>query len=67
MKPFTHALALGSIRRVPTEGSSKRLFLLSLHNSESMRYVGGGVLNNPVTRASHNRERGRIPRAWRLK
>lgn len=26
MKPFTHALALGFSRRVPTEGSSKRLF-----------------------------------------
>jgi hypothetical protein len=25
-KPFTHALALGFNRRVPTEGSSKRLF-----------------------------------------
>jgi hypothetical protein len=26
MKPFTHALALGFYFRVPTEGSSKRLF-----------------------------------------
>jgi len=26
MKPFTHALALGLNRRVPTEGSCKRLF-----------------------------------------
>ena len=28
-RPFTHALALGFSRRVSTEGSSKRLFLLS--------------------------------------
>jgi hypothetical protein len=29
LKPFTHALALGFYFRVPTEGSSKRLFLCS--------------------------------------
>jgi len=58
LKPFTHALALGFYFRVPTEGSSKRLFALSLRNSESMRYVGGGFLNNPVTRANQSREGG---------
>tara|TARA_R110000868_G_scaffold315541_1_gene576446 strand:+ start:21 stop:338 length:318 start_codon:yes stop_codon:yes gene_type:complete len=32
MKPFTHALALGFYFRVLTEGSCKRLFLLSFHS-----------------------------------
>jgi hypothetical protein len=36
-------------------------------DSDTMRHVGGGVLNNPVTRASHSRGGGRIPRAGRLK
>ena len=62
-KPFTHALAH---LWVSTEGSSKRLFCFH-DDSDTMRYVGGGVLNNPVTRASQSRERGRIPRARWLK
>ncbi len=36
-------------------------------DSDTMRHVGGGVLKNPVTRASHSRGGGRIPRAGRLK
>jgi hypothetical protein len=36
----------------------KRLFCFLLDSSESMRYVGGGVLNNPVTRANQSREGG---------
>lgn len=32
MKPFTHAPALGIYPRVPTGGSSKRLFCFLLHN-----------------------------------
>jgi len=32
LKPFTHALALGFFRRVLTEGSCKRLFLLFFHS-----------------------------------
>jgi hypothetical protein len=39
--------------------SFKRLFLLSCHNSKTMRYVGGGLLKNPVTRANQSREGGR--------
>ena len=58
MKPFTHALALG-VPWVSTEGSCKRLFLLLFPNSKTMRYVGGGLLKNPVTRANHSREGGR--------
>ena len=33
-------------------------FFVFYDDSESMRYVGGGVLNNPVTRASQSREGG---------
>lgn len=63
-KPFTHALALS---RVSTESSSKRLFCFH-SDSDIMRYVGGEVLNNPVTRASQSRGGGRIPRAgWLIK
>jgi hypothetical protein len=51
---------------VPTGGSSKRLFCF-YGDSDTMRHVGGGVLKNPVTRASHSRGGGRIPRAGRLK
>jgi len=36
-------------------------------DSDTMRYVSGGVLNNPVTRASQSRDGGRIPRAGWLK
>lgn len=44
---------------LPPECSSKRLFLLSTHNSMTMRYVSGGHLKNPVTRANQSREGGR--------
>jgi hypothetical protein len=41
---------------------------LSIGNSDTMRHVSGGVLNNPVTRASQSRGGGRIPRAgWLIK
>ena len=66
MKPFTHALALGFSRRVPTEGSCKRLFCF-LRDPDAMRNVGGGKIRNPVTRASQSRDGGRIPRAGWLK
>lgn len=55
------------IRGVPTGGSSKRLFCFH-SDSDTMRHVGGGVLNNPATRASQSRGGGRIPRAgWLIK
>ena len=42
--------------------------VLSFDDSDTMRYVSGGVLNNPVTRASQSRGGGRIPRAgWLIK
>ena len=63
-KPFTHAPAR---LRVSIGGSSKRLFCFH-SDSDTMRHVGGGVLNNPVTRASQSRDGGRIPRAgWLIK
>lgn len=65
-RAVTHAFALGSHRRVTTEGSSNG-FLHFHSDSDTMRHVGGGVLNNPVTRASQSRGGGRIPRAGRLK
>jgi hypothetical protein len=39
--------------------NSSGLFLLSTYNSMTMRYVSGGHLNNPVTRANQSREGGR--------
>lgn len=67
LKAVTHAFALGSHRRVSTEGSSNG-FLHSHSDSDTMRYVGGGVLNNPATRASQSRGGGRSPRAgWLIK
>jgi hypothetical protein len=65
-RAVTHAFALGSHRRVTTEGSSNG-FLHFHSDSDTMRYVDGGVLNNPVTRASQSGGGGRIPRAGRLK
>jgi hypothetical protein len=56
--------------KVATEIAVVNGFFVSvclLDDSDTMRYVGGGVLNNPVTRASQSRERGRIPRARWLK
>ena len=41
--------------------------VLSVVDSDTMRHVDGGVLNNPVTRASQSGGGGRIPRAGRLK
>ena len=42
--------------------------VLFVGDSDTMRYVGGGVLNNPVTRASQSRDGGRIPRTgWLIK
>ena len=56
-RAVTHAFALGSRRRVTTEGSSNG-FLHFHSDSDTMRYVGGGVLNNPVTRASQSGDGG---------
>jgi hypothetical protein len=57
LKPFTHAFGPyigGSHPKAVVSG-----FFVFFHNdSESMRYVGGGVLNNPVTRANQSREGG---------
>ena len=39
--------------------NSSGLFLLFFLNSKTMRYVGGGLLKNPVTRANQSREGGR--------
>ena len=64
LKAVTHALAsLGRER----PSAAVTAFCIHDGNSDTMRYVGGGVLNNPVTRASHSRGGGRIPRAGRLK
>jgi len=41
--------------------------VLSVVDSDTMRHVDGGVLKNPVTRASQSGGGGRIPRAGRLK
>ena len=46
MKPVTHAFALGS--RVPTEGSSNRLFCFLRRNRSIMRHVGGDASETPL-------------------
>jgi hypothetical protein len=59
-----------TLGKVATEIAVVNGFFVSVcfhDDSDTMRYVGGGVLNNPVTRASQSRERGRIPRARWLK
>jgi hypothetical protein len=66
IRAVTHAFALGFYFRVSTEGSSNGFFVFH-DDSDTMRYVSGGVLNNPVTRASQSRDGGRIPRAGWLK
>lgn len=64
LKAVTHALAsFGGFR----PSAVVTVFCVLDDDSDTMRYVGGGVLNNPVTRASQSRERGRIPRARWLK
>ena len=65
-RAVTHAFALGQKPGVSIEGSSNG-FLHFHSDSDTMRYVDGGVLNNPVTRASQSGGGGRIPRAGRLK
>jgi hypothetical protein len=65
LKAVTHALA--SIWRV-RPSAVVTAFLVCGSDSDTMRYVGGGVLNNPDTRASQIRERGlRIERGGRAK
>ena len=56
MRPFTHAFTRNRGSVSALERSSKWPFCVL--DSESMRYVGGGVLNNPVTRANQSREGG---------
>ena len=58
---------IGSREREDRPSAVVTAFCIHDGNSDTMRYVGGGVLNNPVTRASHSRGGGRIPRAGRLK
>ena len=64
LKAVTHALASYGRARPSAVVTA---FCIYDHDSDTMRHVGGGVLNNPVTRASQSRGGGRIPRAGRLK
>jgi hypothetical protein len=54
LKPFTHALALGFYFRVPTEGSSKRLFLCPLfvqpYSTRQQRICMDGLEENTDNR-----------------
>ena len=63
LRAVTHALA-------PFEGTRPNAvvtaFFIHGYDSDIMRHVGGGVLNNPVTRASQSGGGGRIPRAGRF-
>ena len=56
MRPFTHAFTRNRGSVSALERSSKWHFCV--YDSESMRYVGGGVLNNPDTRANQIGEGG---------
>jgi len=58
---------IGSRKREERPSAVVTAFVIGGPDSDTMRHVGGGVLNNPVTRASHSRGGGRIPRAGRLK
>ena len=63
LKAVTHALAS---RRRTRPSAVVTAFFIRDGDSDTMRYVGGGVLNNPDTRASQIRERGlRIERGGR--
>lgn len=64
VKAVTHALASSGRTRPSAVVTA---FFVHGFDSDIMRHVGGGVLNNPVTRASQSRGGGRIPRAGRLK
>jgi hypothetical protein len=57
-KPF-RKLSLPVFTGERQGGFFKWLFLLSAPYSKTMRYVGGGLLKNPVTRANQSREGGR--------
>ena len=58
---------IGSREREDRPSAVVTAFVIGGPDSDTMRYVGGGVLNNPVTRASQSGGGGRIPRAGRLK
>jgi hypothetical protein len=58
---------IGSRKKEDRPSAVVTAFLVYDLDSDIMRHVGGGVLNNPVTRASQSRGGGRIPRAGRLK
>ena len=68
--PLTHAIPPylmlsvgGSLSKVATGIAVASGFfssVLSAPNSDVMRHVSGDISNNPVTRASQSRERGRI-------
>ena len=64
LKAVTHALASFGRERPSAVVTA---FLVYDGDSDTMRYVDGGVLKNPVTRASQSGGGGRIPRAGRLK
>ena len=57
MKPLIHAYCSRKGDRNQYAVVSG-FFCFLLDSSESMRYVGGGVLNNPVTRANQSGEGG---------
>ena len=58
---------IGSREREDRPSAVVTAFVIGGPDSDTMRYVDGGVLNNPVTRASQSGGGGRIPRAGRLK
>ena len=58
MKPFTHALTSGGSRWTATSAAVSGFFCFCYDHSDTMRYVSGSVLNNPVTRASQSGEGG---------
>ena len=65
LKPFTHALALGFYSRVPTEGSSKRLFYF-LHNRQGALADGLHGLNPRNTALFTPESKRRPALIWRL-
>jgi len=65
-RPLKGWLSRVSNPTVPAGKLRLKGFLL-FYDSDTIRYVSGGVLNNPVTRASQSRDGGRIPRAGWLK
>ena len=65
LKPFTHASE--AVKSLLSPGAVVSGFFVVSRDPDAMRYVGGGEIRNPVTRASQSRDGGRIPRAGWLK